>query len=133
MSVLDTSVVVDHLLATGVGGQVTDLLATGGPAAAPDLLTFEVLAVLRRVTLRGEITVTRAAAAVDDLGDVAIDLFPSVELRHRAWSLRDNLTAADALFVALAEALGEPLVTKDAALAAAAGRHAGIDVELIAV
>jgi predicted nucleic acid-binding protein len=48
-------------------------------------------------------------------------------LRDRAWELRENLTAADALFVALAERLGEPLATKDRRLALAARKHAGIE------
>lgn len=131
MSVFDTSVVIDHLLATGVGSQVTELLVAGGPAAAPDVLAFEVLAVLRRGTLRAELSDVRATAAVEDLGDLAIDLFPSIELRHRAWSLRHNFTAADALFVALAESLGEPLVTKDSVLAAAARDQSGIEVQFL--
>jgi predicted nucleic acid-binding protein len=81
------------------------------------LLVFEVLAVLRRETLRGALAEGRAAGAVDDLGDLPIELFPSLAMRERAWSLRRNLTAADALFVALAERLGERFATKDGALA----------------
>jgi predicted nucleic acid-binding protein len=65
---------------------------------------------------------------VDDLGDLALELFPSLPLRRRAWELRDDLTAADALFVALSEALGEPLATKDRTLAATVRRRPGIEV-----
>jgi predicted nucleic acid-binding protein len=130
VTVLDTSVAIDYLLSTGVGDQVEALLAAE-PAAAPDLLVFESLAVLRRAVGRRELTRARAGAAVDDLGDMALDLFPTLPLRLRAWELRRNMTAADALFVALAEALGEPLATKDRSLARAAARHAGVEVLLL--
>ena len=128
MTVIDTSAVVDFLLAEGVAGEVEELMAREGELAAPDLLVFETLAVLRRETLRGHLADTRAAAAVLDLGDLPVELFPSLSQRERAWELRDNLTAADALFVALAEELGEPLATKDLGLADAAAKHGGVDV-----
>lgn len=67
-------------------------------------------------------------AAVADLGDVPLALFPALPLRGRVWELRDNLSAADALFVGLAEQLDEPLATKDHALAQAAGRHSHAEV-----
>lgn len=54
-------------------------------------------------------------------------LFPSLALRERAWELRENMTAADALFVALADRLGEPLATRDRGLADAARAIAGVD------
>ena len=128
MTVIDTSGVVDFLLADGVAGEVEELMTREGELAAPDLLVFETLAVLRRETLRGRLAETRAAGAVLDLGDLPIELFPSLPQRERAWELRENLTAADALFVALAEELGEPLATKDLGLADAAAKHGGIDV-----
>jgi predicted nucleic acid-binding protein len=131
VTVLDTSGVLDYLLAEGVAEEVGDLLAAQGPAAAPDLLVFEVLAALRRAVLRGELSAERANGALDDLGDLAVELFPSLPLRRRAFELRDNLTAADALFVALGELLEEPLATKDAGLATAAREHAEIDVVLL--
>lgn len=123
MTVIDTSAVVDFLLGTGVAERVQTLMADGGELAAPDVLTFEVLAVLRRETHRGALPEDRAGSAIEDLGDLPIELFASMPLRERAWGLRRNLTAADALFVALAEQLGEPLATKDRALIAAAGKH----------
>lgn len=131
MTVLDTSAVIDYLLADGVAGDVRALLADAAPAAAPDLLVFEVLAVLRRDVGRGALSVDRALGAVDDLGDVAVELFPSLSLRRRAFDLRHNLTVADALFLALAEALEEPLATKDAGLAAAAREQTTVDVLLL--
>lgn len=128
MTVLDTSAAVDFLLGAGVAKRVEALMASEGELAAPDLIVFEVLAVLRRATLRGELAEERAAGAVEDLADLPVQLFPSTPLRKRAWALRRNLTAADALFVALAEHLDEPLATKDTALAAAAAKHATIEV-----
>lgn len=128
MTVVDTSAVVDFLLGNGVAGHVEALMEREGELAAPDLLVFETLAVLRRETLRGRVADGRAGAAVEDLGDLAVELFPSVIVRRRAWELRNNLTAADAIFVALAEQLGEPLATKDAALATAAEDRTGVGV-----
>lgn len=128
MTVVDTSVVVDFLLGVGAAEQVRALMSSEGELAAPDLLVFEVLAVLRRQALRGEIAEERAAGAVSDLGDLPIELFPSLPLRQRAWALRGSLTVADALFVALAEQLGEPLATGDSALANEASKHATLEV-----
>lgn len=131
MTVLDCSVVVDYLLGTGAADEVEWILETEGPAAAPDLLVFEVLAVLRRDVRRGVMDAGRASGAVEDLGDLWIDYFPTVALRERAWELRDNLTAADALYAALAERLGEALATKDRGLASVASRQLRIEtVEL---
>lgn len=131
MTVLDTSVVVDFLLGTGVAGDVEALLERERSGAAPELLVFEVLAVLRRETARGTLSPERARGAVDDLGDLQVELFGTLVLRERAWSLRENLTAADAVFVALAEQLGEPLATKDRGLAAAARDLAGVETVVL--
>jgi predicted nucleic acid-binding protein len=131
VTVLDTSAVIDYLLADGVAPQVEEILEAGAPVAAPDLLVFEVVAVLRREVPRG-LSETRARNAIHDLADLAIDLFPALPLRARAFDLRENMTAGDALFVVLAESLGEPLATKDRRLARAAHEHAGVDALLLA-
>jgi len=131
VTVLDSSAAIDYLLADGAGEQVTAVLCEAGPAAAPDLLVFEVLAVLRRDVARGELSEERAEGAVEDLGDLAVELFPTMALRGRAFGLRQNLTAGDALFVALAEILAEPLVTKDRALARAARAHTEVEVVVL--
>ncbi len=127
MTVLDSSVVFDFLVSDDPP-TLDALLGTGREAAAPDLLVFEVLAALRRHVLAGGLDPQRAAAAVHDLGDLAIELFPTLSLRDRAWALRNNLTAADALFVALAESLDEPLATRDAGLSRAASTHSDVEV-----
>jgi predicted nucleic acid-binding protein len=128
VTVIDTSGVVDFLLGVGVAESVQALMDDEGELAAPDLLIFEVIAVIRRETLRGALGEGRASAAVADLGDLPIELFPSLPMRARVWSLHRNLTAADALFAALAEQLAEPLATKDRPLAAALAKHTEIDV-----
>jgi predicted nucleic acid-binding protein len=131
VTVLDTSAVLDYLLGDGVAAEVQALLRDGGPAAAPDLLVFEVLAGLRRDVGRGELGDTRAQAAIADLGDISLDLFPTLMLRQRAFDLRHNMSAADALFVALAEILEEPFATKDRPLAAAVREHTQVKVHLL--
>lgn len=130
MTVIDSSGILDFLLGTGAGRAVEDLLEREGELAAPDLLVFEVLAVLRREAVRG-LGDARATGAVRDLGDVPLALFPSLALRERAWTLRRNFTIADAIFLALAEQLQEPLATKDASLASEAAEHAGVEVLLL--
>lgn len=134
MTVIDTSGVVDFLVGEEASDAVGALLARERILAAPDVLVFEVLAVFRRLVRHGAMGAERARAAIQDLGDLPVEVFPTLPLRARAWELRKNLTAADALFVALAERLGEPLATKDAALAACARRYARIEaIELTSV
>ncbi len=128
MTVLDTSAVVDFLLGAESFDAVEAILTRDAPVAAPDLLVFETLAVLRRLAAREPGIADRAAGAVEDLADLPLVLYPAMALRKRAWELRTNFTAADALFVALAEALGEPFVTRDSGLAAAVRRHTSIAV-----
>ena len=123
MTVIDTSGVVDYLLDDGVAREVEDLMVAEGELVAPDLLVFEVLAVLRREALRGRLSPTRTGQAVENLGDLSLELMPSLAQRERAWELRHNFRAADAIFIALAEQLGEALATKDAGLVSAAGKH----------
>ena len=128
MTVLDTSGLVDFLLGDESQAAVAQLLRDEGRVGAPELVVFEVIAVLRRQVLRGDLEAQRAAGAIEDLGDFPVDLYPALPLRQRVWELRASLTAADAIFVALAEQLEEPLATKDRHLAAAARTHTGAAV-----
>jgi predicted nucleic acid-binding protein len=125
VTVIDISGVVDFLLGVGVADRVETLMTAEGEFAAPDLLTFEVLAVLRRETLHGNLAEDRATGAVEDLGDLPIELFSSLPLRSRAWAMKGK---PDALFAALAELLEEPLATTDGALASQAAKHAKVTV-----
>ncbi len=130
MTVVDSSVVVDYLLGRPGAAFVAfeRVLVEEGDVAAPDVLVFEVLAVLRRAVQRGELEGRRAEAAIEDLGDLPLLLYPALTLRRRAWELRENCTIGDGLFAALAQLLDEPLMTVDRRLAAAARAHAGVTV-----
>lgn len=125
---LDTSGVVDLLTEGPASQMVGELLAVERELAAPDVLVFEALSVIRRNALRGSLAPARASAAVEDMAGMPVHLFASLPLRSRAWELRENLTTADALFVSLAERLGEPLATKDRSLAKAVSSLALVDV-----
>ena len=131
MTVLDASGAIDYLLGWSAAEEVERLLSSERQLSAPDILIFEVIAALRRQTLRGQLADSRARAALADLGDMRLRLYPSLILRERAWQLRDNLTAADALYVALAEQLREPLASKDSALLAAVETLDGVAVSVL--
>jgi predicted nucleic acid-binding protein len=94
----------------------------------PHLIDIELLHALRRLNALGELTADRAADARVDFRDLALVRYPHVSLSDRIWELRDNLTAYDAAFVALAESLDAPLVTCDARLGAAPVHDAQIEV-----
>ncbi len=119
MTVIDTSGVVDLLTEGPAAPMVGEMLAEEREMAAPDVLVFETLAAIRRSALKGSLPTGRASAAVEDMAEMPVHLFASLPLCSRAWELRENLTTADALFVSLAERLGEPLATKDGSLAKA--------------
>lgn len=88
---------------------------------APDLLRVEVLSVVRRHAASGELSKREADHAVDDLFALPITVYPTESLLRRCWALRGNVTAYDACYVALAEALGVMFLTADAKLANAPG------------
>jgi predicted nucleic acid-binding protein len=103
------------------GRQARDVLRANRDLAAPDLVDVETTAVLRRRWLAGTVSDERFEQAVEDLMDVPLARFPTRRLVHRAFELRANVTAYDACYVALAEALGWPLCTTDRRLAHATG------------
>jgi predicted nucleic acid-binding protein len=84
--------------------------------------------VIRRYAQNGEIDGERGRLALADLADFPLRRYPHDFLLPRMWDLRNNLTAYDAAYVALAEALDTPLLTRDRRLAAAAGHHAEIEL-----
>lgn len=129
MIVLDASAVVELVLRTPAGEQVmARLLAEGGTAHVPELLDVEVLHALRRVVQTGQVTAHRAERGIDFLARLGCERYGVAPLRRRIWQLRDNLTAYDATYVALAEALDATLVTRDARLARAPGVGARVEV-----
>ncbi len=94
-------------------------LQTAGAASAPDLVDVETVSVLRRRWLNGDLTDNRFRVAIADLLALPITRFPTGSLMRRAFELRANVTAYDACYVALAEALECTLVTSDQRLASA--------------
>jgi predicted nucleic acid-binding protein len=115
--VLDAGVVVDLLV-----GRLDDTALAGEEAGVPHLLDSEVTDVLRRLVLRGDLTVEQGDAAMSHFLELDLERFPADRLRVRMWDLRENLTAYDATYVALAEAVGATaLLTTDARLAGAPG------------
>lgn len=105
----------------GAGRQARELLRAHQQLAAPDLVDVETTAVLRRRWLAGTISADRFEQAIDDLIDLPMTRFPTGGLMRRAFELRANVTAYDACYVALAEALDWPFCTADARLAHASG------------
>jgi predicted nucleic acid-binding protein len=127
--VLDTSAVIELLLGSGAGRQVAHRVqAPEVSLHAPHLLTVEVTQVLRRLTLAGTLDDNRAHEALTDLGDLDVAYYDHQPLVARMWVLRDNLTAYDAAYVALAEVLRAPLLTLDRRLADAPGHIARVEV-----
>jgi predicted nucleic acid-binding protein len=127
--VLDASAAIEWLLQTRVGQRIEPrLFGEGETLHAPHLLDVEVAQVLRRFAAAGRITSERGWEALEDLTDLAAVRYPHHVLLARIWQLRDNLTAYDATYIALAEALGAVLVTCDARLAEAPWHQARVDV-----
>ena len=112
MIVIDASAVLEVLLRTPVASAIERRLFGPGEALhAPHLIDIEVAHVLRRYALAGDMSAARGREALEDLADFSVRRYPHDVLLPRVWELRANLTAYDAAYVALAEALGAPLVT----------------------
>ncbi|HXH57521.1 type II toxin-antitoxin system VapC family toxin [Iamia sp.] len=116
--VVDSSVLF-ALVAAGLEGEWAHTEVRGHDLAAPHLAPFETANILRRHEMAGLMTSSEAVQAHADLVDLPVDLVGYGALVPRAWDLRANLTSYDASYVALAEALGVPLVTLDRRLARA--------------
>jgi predicted nucleic acid-binding protein len=122
MTVLDASALVELLLGTETGRKVAARIAD--PALAihvPHLADVEVAQALRRYVREGALDADSAAAALEDLRSLDLERHGHEPLLDRVWALRDNMTAYDAVYVALAEALDGTLLTCDGRLARAPG------------
>ncbi|HLJ00822.1 MAG TPA: type II toxin-antitoxin system VapC family toxin [Bradyrhizobium sp.] len=129
MIVVDASAMLEALLRTPAAKTVEKWLFDPRQTLhAPHLLDIEVAQVIRRYQANGEIDSERGRAALADLADIPLHRYPHDFLLPRIWDLRNNLTAYDAAYVALAEALDAPLLTRDRRLAAAAGHHARVEL-----
>jgi predicted nucleic acid-binding protein len=125
--VLDASAVIEMLLWTDRAEPISDrVLGSEESRHAPHLLDVEVAQVIRRYWMAGEIDDSRGNQMLEDFADLPIDRHAHTLLLPRIWQLRGNLTAYDAVYIALAEALDAPLVTCDDRLVTAPGHSARI-------
>ena len=128
MIVVDSAALVDALTAVDGTDELRAYLAAED-LHAPSLVDFEIVSALRGLTLAGHVSAARAQDLLTDFDDLPIQRWSSADaLRRRAFQLRDNVSAYDAAYVALAEALDCPLLTRDARLARSGGHSARIEV-----
>lgn len=127
MIVVDASVVVDALCNVGSSSSLHRRLADE-VLLAPDLLPVEVASALRGLNRGGELTDDALEAAAVDLSRLQVELYPTLPLIPRILALRQNVTAYDAAYVALASVFGCPLVTHDRRLARAASGRCVVEV-----
>lgn len=129
MIVVDASAVLEVLLQTSNTPAVEKRLYEAGQTLhAPHLIDIEVAQVLRRVAMAGRIDGDRGRMALSDFADLPMQRYPHELLMPRVWVLRHNLTAYDAAYVALAELLDAPLLTRDGRIARATGHRARVEV-----
>jgi len=127
--VVDASVLANALADDGMDGRRARAeLRQAGDVSTPDLADVETVAVLRKRWLAKSLTAHRVATAVEDLQALDVQRFPALPFTRRAYELRANVTPYDAVYVALAEALGCELVTTDMRLAKATGPRCAIRV-----
>lgn len=129
MIVVDASALLEVLLNTPAGPLVARrLFAEDETIHAPHLLDVEVAQILRRYALAGDLDPDRGLQALEDLADFPLTRYPHDLFLPRIWELRHNVTVFDAAYIALAETLAAPLVTRDARLASTARRYAQIEL-----
>ena len=128
MIVVDASALLEFLLQTPLGTRVeARLFRDGDEFHSPHLVDVEVTQGLRRLVRSGEVSPERAAEAIADLTDLDLHRHAHLDLLTRAWKLRENVTAYDAMYIALAEALDAMVVTCDTPLAEAPGHRARVE------
>ena len=129
MIVIDSSAVIEVLLRSQIGMEIEErILSPFENLCAPHLLDLEIAQVLRRYCASGDMSPERGQNALDDLKDMPITRYPHDIFLSRIWELRNNITAYDAAYVALAEALPAPLFTCDKRLASAPLNEVSIEL-----
>lgn len=130
MIVIDASVLAVAVGDDGIDGHRARERLANETLAAPELIDLEVASVWRRLVAARLMTARRAGDAVSDLADLPLQRSSHQPLLGRIWELRHTVTPYDAAYIALAEALGVPMVTADARLERASGIRC--EIELIA-
>lgn len=125
MIVIDASAIIQVLVGRDPGPALLDAVA--GDLAAPHILDVGVLSALRGMVLGGVLPLEAAESARRSYADLVIDRYEAALLADRVWALRNQYTSYDAMYLALAEGLGVPLVTCDRKLDAG-GHHAEVVV-----
>jgi predicted nucleic acid-binding protein len=126
--VLDASAVLELLLVTDAGRRVAERISSEAQTLhAPQLIDLEIAQVLRRYVATGEVEEARAGEALQDLSDLDLTRYAHDVLLPRIWELRRNLTAYDAAYLALAEALEATLLTRDERLLRVPGVRARVE------
>lgn len=129
MIVVDSSIIVEVLLRTKSAHLIEKkIFSKGQTLHAPHLIDVEIAQVIRRYTSSHELTPERGFQAIEDLIDFRISRYSHDIMLPRIWELRTNMTAYDAAYVALAEMLDSPLLTRDAKLARSPGTIAKIEL-----
>ena len=129
MIVIDTSAAIDWMLQTPAGQRIAHrIFSRGETLHTVHLLDVEFLQVLRRLVRERTLTARRAEEAMEDLSAVRVTRYAPSLLLRRIWQLRQNLSAYDASYVALAEELKAPLITRDRRIATAPGHSASVEV-----
>jgi predicted nucleic acid-binding protein len=130
VSVLDASAAVEWLLQSEKAAAIEARAFAKARSQwhAPHLLDIEVAQALRRLTSAKVVSAVRARQALEDLADLPMIRYPHEWLLDRIWQLRSNLTASDAAYVAIAEALDVPLITCDGRIKRAPGHTARVVV-----
>ena len=129
MIVLDASAVVDLVVEPRAApSAIRSRLRADPDVHVPHLVDAEVTNALRRKLLSGQLDALRARRAIRRLTVMSLVRWQQTALLDRALALRDQLSAYDAIYVAMAEATGATLVTRDARLARAGGHRARVEV-----
>ena len=126
IAVVDTSVLVGIATLDQVDDALAARLATVIPHV-PDIVDVEFHHAMRGLALGKKISAERAEHARALFSDIPMVRLSTRELTGRIWSLRHNLGAYDACFIALAEALDAPLITSDDKQAGASGHVARVE------
>ena len=128
MTVVDASIVVRLLANRTDDEQLRQRLSVLRTVHAPHLIDAEVANAVRGLLHGGKIGLSRAVEMLADFTALRIRRYPMHSQLGRVLELRNNLTAYDAIYVALAETLQTPLLTQDPKLDRATGHHAEVQV-----